>query len=147
MTTPYYADDAVTLESEIERRRRLSREASSRSRARKRGEDVPFKAQDRSRPKSPEHRARISEALRGSGHPNWAGNAVSERGGRARALRAYPESTPCENCGAPESERHHIDANTANNAPTNIARLCRRCHMATDGRLERVRYATPYGGC
>lgn len=148
--TPYYQDDAVTLyhgETDDERRLRLGREKSARYRARKRGEDVPFKQPDRSRPRSDEHKARIVEALRGNRHPRWQGEAVSERGGRARALRLYPESAPCQRCAAPDSERHHIDADTSNNDPLNIARLCRRCHMDIDGRLVRVTEVTPYRGC
>ena len=75
---------------------------------------------------------------RGSAHYNWLGDDVSERGGRTRALRAYPDIGPCSRCGAKRAERHHRDGNTANNAPDNIDALCRRCHMAADGRLEKM---------
>ena len=60
--------------------------------------------------------------------------SASEKLGRCRALRMYPEDVPCERCGAQHSERHHKDGDTLNNAPSNIARLCRKCHMAEDGR-------------
>lgn len=75
---------------------------------------------------------------RGPTHYNWTGDAVSEKAGRKRALRAYPTIGPCEACGATKTERHHKDGNTANNAPDNIAALCRRCHMIADGRLADV---------
>jgi hypothetical protein len=36
-------------------------------------------------------------------------------------------------------ERHHKDGNPLNNDPGNIDRLCRRCHMVVDGRLDAFR--------
>lgn len=45
---------------------------------------------------------------------------------------------PCERCGEPGRDRHHIDGDTGNNVPENISILCRRCHMKIDGRLERL---------
>ena len=77
-------------------------------------------------------------ANRGSAHHNWKGDDINEKAGRARALKAFPRQ-PCEVCGALRVDRHHKDGNTANNAPENIAFLCRRHHMEADGRLERVR--------
>ena len=71
---------------------------------------------------------------RGAELPHFLGDAVSIKGGRTRALRAYL-SRPCERCGAIKSDRHHCDGNTANNVPDNISFLCRRCHMEKDGRL------------
>jgi hypothetical protein len=75
----------------------------------------------------------------GAEHPNWKGDAVSVKGGRTRALRSYRDIGPCSTCGALRAERHHRDGNTANNDAENIAVLCRKCHMAEDGRLEAVR--------
>jgi hypothetical protein len=71
----------------------------------------------------------------GADHPDWLGDAVSERGGRTRAERLFPSIGPCVHCGVARAERHHIDGNTANNDATNIEALCRRCHMLKDGRL------------
>jgi hypothetical protein len=85
---------------------------------------------------TPEHIAK--RIKRGPDHHHWQGKRVSVRGGRARALRLYPDIGPCELCGNPRSERHHVDENTANNEPSNIAIICRRCHMRTDGRLKRL---------
>jgi hypothetical protein len=73
-------------------------------------------------------------AARGDGHSQWRGDQASVKSGRARAKRRYPLG-PCEQCGQPATERHHRDENTLNNAPENIAILCRRCHMTLDGRL------------
>lgn len=86
---------------------------------------------------SPEHVAKRKRF--GDQHPNWKGDAVSTKGGRSRALRAYPEIGPCSACGDEPAERHHRDGDTTNNAPENIAVLCRKCHMAEDGRLDAVR--------
>lgn len=75
---------------------------------------------------------------RGPDARQWKGDAVSVKGGRTRALRAYRDIGPCSKCGAEKSERHHVDGDTSNNDPTNIAILCRRCHMDADGRLAAV---------
>lgn len=131
------------VETPDERRKRLGREATRRTRARKRGEDIPPKPHPRGYKQQPQHIA--ARARRGSDHAQWRGDEVSVRGGRKRALKAYPNVGPCTRCGAPKAERHHIDENTANNDPSNIAILCRRCHMLVDGRLEAVR-RTPYRG-
>lgn len=74
--------------------------------------------------------------MSGENHANWKGNAVSDKGGRRRAERMYPQVIPCAMCGSKNSERHHVDGHTSNNAPSNILFLCRRCHMEMDGRLE-----------
>ena len=91
-----------------------------------------------------------SGAKPGSLHPNWKGDSISEKGGRGRAQRLYPVVKPCERCGKKKAERHHRDNNTANNEPSNIHFLCRRCHMEIDGRLERFRQVAkrpgPRGG-
>ena len=79
--------------------------------------------------------ARLRSGQFGDANSQWIGDAVSVKGGRSRALRLFPEAEPCEECGNPKGERHHRDGNTANNAPENVAWLCRRCHMVTDGRL------------
>lgn len=130
-------------ETPDERRKRLGREASRRTRARKRGVDIPPKPHPRGYTQQPEHIAAMVKA--GSEHPQWRGDQVSVRGGRTRALRLYPDIGPCTRCGSANTERHHIDENTANNDPDNIAILCRRCHMVEDGRLDAVR-RTPYRG-
>lgn len=83
---------------------------------------------------TPEH---IANRVRlGEDHHHWKGDAIVERSGRSRALRMYPPE-PCASCGAAKAERHHIDGNTSNNAPENVRFVCRKCHMAEDGRLER----------
>lgn len=111
-------------------------ERARRYRARKRGEDVP-KLQPgakRGYVQSPDHVAKRIKS--GEEHHAWKGEDVSELAGRSRALRWYAPQ-PCEACGVAKAERHHIDGNTANNSPSNIRFVCRRCHMAEDGRLER----------
>lgn len=63
------------------------------------------------------------------------------------AKRWFPMPELCEACEkVPPVDRHHRDGNSQNNDPSNIAFLCRRCHMAADGRLEFVRTAMPSMG-
>lgn len=50
--------------------------------------------------------------------------------GRKRAQRLLPVPGACEACGAPATERHHRDGSATNNAPENLAPLCRPCHEA-----------------
>lgn len=70
---------------------------------------------------------------------NWKGDAASRSAARDRLKRRVPVSGPCETCGEPAMDRHHKDGSTHNNDPSNIAMLCRRCHMEADGRLGVVR--------
>ena len=60
---------------------------------------------------------------------------ASASAGRKRAGHRFSLG-PCQSCGQPATDRHHIDGNTFNNAPENVAKLCRRCHMIADGRAE-----------
>lgn len=86
---------------------------------------------------------------KGEKNPGWKGDNIKPGSGRNRAIRMYPEKLPCCNCGYPKSERHHIDGNTVNNLPENIMRLCKKCHMTLDGRLQsllsRAKISPPHG--
>lgn len=58
---------------------------------------------------------------------------------RRECRRLYPEIGDCERCmDAPATDRHHINGDTGNNHRSNVAFLCRKCHMEQDGRLERL---------
>lgn len=72
----------------------------------------------------------------GEHHPQWKGDEALSTTKRRRAQRIYSLSD-CVRCGVPGADRHHVDGNTGNNHPSNVALLCRRCHMETDGRLEK----------
>lgn len=74
---------------------------------------------------------------RGSRNPMWKGDAAGADAGRVRARYIYAalRGTPCDDCGAPSVDLHHIDTNPLNNDRANIAVLCHRCHMIHDGRL------------
>ncbi len=61
--------------------------------------------------------------------------ALNPHTGRIQAQRLFPVMRSCERCGQGAKDRHHRDDNTLNNDPINVAFLCRRCHMETDGRL------------
>ena len=59
--------------------------------------------------------------------------------GRREAQRRF-DLGECEfGCGKRARDRHHLDGDPTNNAPANVMRLCRRCHMLLDGRLTAVR--------
>jgi len=119
----------------IEEARKLK--SYQRYRLRKAGVDVPFIPRKRGYKQTPEH---IEKRVRsGKKHHAWKGDEITQRSGRSRAYRLYPEIGPCVLCGNPKSERHHIDGNTCNNNADNILIVCRRCHMEHDGRLEQFR--------
>lgn len=73
----------------------------------------------------------------GDRSPWWKGDAALPTTKRQRAQKSYPLGA-CQDCGDPATDRHHRDGDTGNNAPANIAILCRRCHMRIDGRLEQL---------
>lgn len=70
-------------------------------------------------------------------HSEWRGDNAQTNTKRERARRRYPLGD-CVACGNEGVDRHHRDGNTGNNSPENIAILCRRCHMAIDGRLAKL---------
>ena len=76
--------------------------------------------------------------LSGVEHPLWKGDDATDEVKRKRARRWFPAGS-CSSCGASNGERHHGDGNPGNNTASNIHILCRRCHMAVDGRLEAFR--------
>ena len=71
-------------------------------------------------------------------HPSWKGDEARTNTKRSRARIRYALG-PCEKCGEPGTDRHHKDSNTGNNDRSNIAILCRRCHMSIDGRLDALK--------
>lgn len=71
---------------------------------------------------------------KGDEHYAWKGSEASDKSKRCRARRLF-DLGPCEECGAPGYDRHHVDGDTGNNTRENVRSLCRRCHMLTDGRL------------
>lgn len=74
----------------------------------------------------------------GENNGRWKGDSARPETKRARAQRRYPLGK-CLRCQNQATDRHHRDGNTGNNDPTNIETLCRRCHMETDGRLDKFR--------
>src|SRR5687768_17141450 len=117
----------------------MSKEAMRRYRARLRGENVALikRGPKQGYKQSPDHVAKRVKS--GEKHHAWMGENISEKGGRKRALRLYRDIGPCWNCGREPAERHHIDGDTGINSPSNIAIVCRRCHMESDGRLDEFR--------
>lgn len=65
--------------------------------------------------------------------PHWKKNTTNVKTGRQRAWKMF-KLEPCEVCGSKKSERHHIDGNTLNNVRKNIMFLCRKHHIAIEGR-------------
>jgi hypothetical protein len=82
-----------------------------------------------------EERAQRSLDKLGAKNPMWKGAEAKPASGRERARRRYNLDV-CEDCGGNAHDRHHVDGNPLNNEPSNIAILCRRCHMRRDGRLR-----------
>lgn len=115
-----------------EAKRCMWRDVKRRVLARKRGENVPHL---KTGPKS--------EDVRGEANPNWKGSAATPAAGRTRARAKFRDLGPCAVCRDLKSTRHHIDRNTLNNAPSNIARLCHRCHMRLHGLERSAKVAVP----
>ncbi len=68
-------------------------------------------------------------------HPRWTGESGSDKAGRDRAVRWFPDPHPCASPGCTKpAERHHKDRNPRNNVESNIEWLCHTHHM----RLHRV---------
>jgi hypothetical protein len=80
---------------------------------------------------------RCSTIARGEAHVAWKGADANDTTKRSRADNVR-RSGPCEECGSPGVDRHHRDGDPGNNEASNIALLCRRCHMLADGRLQRL---------
>lgn len=113
-------------------------ERARRYRARKRGENVP-KGQPGPKPGYKQAAEHVEKRKRwGADHHAWVGEQTTDKNGRKRA-QARIVADSCSRCGAEPAERHHVDGNPSNNAISNIVVLCRRCHMAEDGRLDAVR--------
>lgn len=74
-------------------------------------------------------------------HYLWKGDAATDHTKRRRVQNWYSREGKCRICGNDAQDRHHIDGNLNNDQPQNIIALCRRCHMASDGRLKAFRDA------
>ena len=61
---------------------------------------------------------------------------ITKAAGNMRARRIFKLKDRCDMCSEKAMDRHHIDGNPINNNSQNILFLCRKCHMAIDGRLE-----------
>ncbi len=70
------------------------------------------------------------------GNHKWKTDVTRKETGRRRCRDVFPNQS-CEVCGH-KAERHHRDGNTLNNASDNIAFLCRKHHMESDGRLQKL---------
>lgn len=58
---------------------------------------------------------------------------------RKRTRRWFALKDKCERCKSAKAvDRHHKDGNPRHNVASNIAHLCRRCHMIEDGRLDKL---------
>lgn len=113
-----YAKFCMLCKSKGERNPRFGKKATSQTR-----EKISKKAL--ARPRKPRPRKNPSQ---------------TEAAGREFARRWFPMPELCQRCGQkPPYDRHHIDGNTLNNDPSNVAFLCRSCHQETDGRKEMLR--------
>lgn len=87
-------------------------------------------------------KSKLALSKMGERNPMWRGAEASAPSGRSRARQRY-DLGPCEVCERPAVDRHHRDGDTHNNEASNVQSLCRRCHMAADGRLDRLRRLGP----
>lgn len=76
---------------------------------------------------------RKSEAQSGHLSHRWKADGVTKAQSHLRA-RSVCTDTVCSRCGSDALDVHHVDGDPYNNAPSNLAPLCRSCHMLIDGR-------------
>lgn len=63
------------------------------------------------------------------------GDRLYQKRGRYKARQLYKSLGMCEVCQVSVAiDRHHKDSDTNNNHPSNIIKVCRKCHMKIDGR-------------
>lgn len=75
---------------------------------------------------------------RGENHYAWLGDKASAESKRCRIRKVLKLKKYCERCRKSKAtDRHHKDGNPGNNVTSNIAHLCRKCHMVLDGRLAK----------
>ena len=79
------------------------------------------------------HRSRI-QAGELSVHWKSDGN-VSKAQSHLRARKICTDRV-CAECGLEALDVHHIDGNPFNNDPSNLAPLCRKCHLIVHGRIH-----------
>jgi hypothetical protein len=105
------------------------------------------------RPKSPEHRRRISEAKKGQ--PKSAehrrriaetlrrrkGDHISYKAAHYRVYAARGRPSRCEDCGTTDSTVHFEWANLTGryHDPADYIRLCKSCHNRMDGIVRNLR--------
>lgn len=103
----------------------------------------------RGKPKSAEHRQKLSESRRGklSGeqHPNWQGGLSFELYPQdwtrtlRRSIRERDHYT-CRLCAETQGDVafavHHVDYDKKNCDPTNLITLCGSCHSKTNTNRE-----------
>ncbi len=131
--SPWYS---VTMKTSITLEEAQALTRMQRHRLRKQGVHVPAIPHRKGYTLTPEQRAKAAQWA--EDHPAWKGDKASVKAGRSRALRLFPPQ-PCSVCGKARAERHHLDGNTLNNDPGNIMFVCRKCHMAKDGRHEQCK--------
>ena len=132
-SSPWYS---VTMKTSITLEEAQALTRMQRHRLRKQGVHVPAIPHRKGYTLTPEQRAKAAQWA--EDHPAWKGDKASVKAGRSRALRLFPPQ-PCSVCGKARAERHHLDGNTLNNEPGNIMFVCRKCHMAKDGRHEQCK--------
>ena len=73
----------------------------------------------------------------GSNNPSWRGNDVGYHGRHKRMYKTIPKPNLCQRCNSsPPAELHNISGEYRLDV-NDWEYLCVRCHMMTDGRIER----------
>lgn len=76
--------------------------------------------------------------MQGATHPNWRGDNASSCALHVWARRLKPKPDFCEICGEkPPYDLANVSGNYKRDI-TDFQWLCRKCHMQSDGRLDRL---------
>lgn len=87
---------------------------------------------------NPERRRKISVGKLAEKNPNWVGDRIKKGPLHAWVIRRFPKPESCKHC----KEAPPYDLANKGEYTRDLSQwewLCRRCHMLSDGRLERLR--------
>ena len=94
------------------------------------------------KPKTEEHRKKISEARTGEGNGMWKGDDVGYGAVHTWIKKYHPKPEYCEMCGLSKSYDLANITGIYNREFKNWMYMCRKCHMISDKRILNLKNQT-----